>query len=598
MVPVPNDEPTRQLPPAADPPAPSGTPRRAAEGKPRRRRWPWATLAVVLLALLGLGGWLGWKVLTVRAELTSAQALVGEVRNGGDVKQTLTALAGHAERAVDATRDPLWGAAEGLPWAGDNLRAVRLASESLDALAGGLAVPALQALQSDSDQPALVRLLPVLQGSAATVSRLNDEVQQIRHDPDLVSQVSGGVEQVAEVLELADPVLSVVPGMLGAEGDRNYLLIAQTNSETLALGGSAASQSLLRLADGKLDIVKQADSGDYQWGVPADVDIDQSAIDLYNEYLINNVNTSVGRPDWPTAARTIVALWNRDIDPGPIDGVISVDPLALARVMRATGPVTVDGVELTSDNVASFLLSEAYARYDNETADEIFKQVALAVMASLIGGDFEPAALLSAVSESIDAGSLMFWSADPEVQKLIAPWRISGILPTANLPTTTLGIYFRDASLGSKIDYYLETEATVTASCAADGTATYTADVTLWLDLSKKKARTLPAYVTGGPADTKVFRTQVFIYGPPGSTVTEERRPSEKGKAWNWRPLELEDLGRPAPSFMTVNPLGGEKVTVGVTFTAPPGDRGPLEVRTTPMVRPTRVAIDDACSVG
>ena len=42
---------------------------------------------------------------------------------------------------------------------GDNLRAARLASETLDTLAGGLGVPALTALQSESDDPMLVRLL-------------------------------------------------------------------------------------------------------------------------------------------------------------------------------------------------------------------------------------------------------------------------------------------------------------------------------------------------------------------------------------------------------------------------------------------------------
>ena len=46
--------------------------------------------------------------------------------------------------------------------------------------------------------------------------------------------------------------------------------------------------------------------------------------------------------------------------------------------------------------------------------------------------------------------------------------------------------------------------------------------VTVWLDLSKKKAATLPRYVTGGDLATKTFRTQVFIYGPPGALVTDE----------------------------------------------------------------------------
>ncbi|MCW5950825.1 MAG: DUF4012 domain-containing protein [Propionibacteriaceae bacterium] len=576
-------------------PVEPGTPRRAAAPQPRRR-WPWVvgTIALVLIALVGLGAWLGTKVLTVRDELTAAQGTVDELRDG-DMKQALTTLAEHGERATEAAHDPVWGAAEHLPWAGENLRAARLAAETLDAMAGGLGVPALEALQVKTDDPMLARLLPVLQESAPRIHELSTELQQIRGGGNLVSQLRDPVDQIAEVIAAVDPVLQIVPGMLGAEGERNYLLVAQNNAETLALGGSAASQSLIRFADGSMKIVKQADSQQYQRQVPVDVDIDQSAIDLYNDYLIKEVNTAVGRPDWPTAAKTIIALWNRDIDPEPVDGAISVDPLALSRIMRATGPVTVDDREINADNAVSFLLSEAYALYRPEEADAIFKQVALAVMDSLVGGDFEPAELWSAISESIDAGSLMFWSADPEVQEMIAPWRLSGILPTTNLPTTTIGVFFRDASLGSKIDYYLRTEADVTSACETDGSVTYTVLVTVWLDLSRKHARTLPPYVIGGELANKTFRTQVFLYGPPGTEVTEEFREGGKG-TWNWRPLDMHDLGRPTPSFMTTNPLGGDTVTVGVTFTGPPGEYGPVEVRATPMVHPTKVTIQDTCT--
>lgn len=578
----------------------SGASRRSSRRSRRRRRGLWigVSIAAVLIALLGAGGWLGLKVLEVRDELMAAQAGLAGVRSG-DMEQGLNLLAEHGARAADAAHDPVWRVAEYVPWAGDNLRAARLAAETLDALAGGLGVPAMAALNDESDAPMLTRVLPVLQQSAPRVHELTTQLQEVGSSDNLVRQLQGPIEQIVEVMGTVDPVLQVLPGLLGAEGERNYLLIGQSNAETLALGGSAASQSLLRVADGELKIVKQADSQQYVRDTPADVEIDQSALDLYNEYLITNVNTSVGRPDWPTAARTIIALWNRDIDSAPVDGAVSIDPLALARIMRATGPVTVDGRELNSDNVVSFLLSEAYTLYDpglSGEADDIFKEVAVAVMDSVVAGDFEPGTLVSAVSESIDGGSLMFWSADPKVQEMITPWRLSGVLPTTNQPETVIGVYFRDASLGSKIDYYLDTEAEVTATCNTDGTVTYDVTATVGLDLTQAEAEKLPWYVTGGELITKTYRTQVFLYGPPGTKVTERLGERNSDKAWKWRALDMEDLGRPTPSFMTVNPFGNKKVTVGATFTGPPAAYGPLEVRTTPMVRTTGVTVHDNCS--
>lgn len=561
----------------------------------RRRPWRWV-VAGLLVVITGLASWLSWKVLTVRGELAAAQAAVEDLRQGGDVKHALAQVSDSTKRAAEAAHDPVWAAAEHLPAIGDNLRAARVCSDALDALANGFAGPALQALESKGTDPLLVRVLPVLKDAAPKIAVINTELQQIRHSPHLVSQLREGVDQVADVTTVADSALNFLPGMLGADGARNYLLVAQSNAETLPLGGSAASQSLIRLSSGSLKIVKQADSTQYQRFVPVDVDIDKSAIDLYNQHLIDHVNTSVGRPDWPTAARTISALWNRDIDKAPLDGLISVDPLALARIMRATGPVVVDGHKLSSSNAVSFLLSEAYALYEPHEADRVFKKVTLEVMNSLVSGDFDLVELASAVAQSIDTGSIMFWSAHPPIQKLIEPWRVAGILPTTNLPDTTIGIFFRDASLGSKIDYYMRTKSEVTSACKADGSVTYTVHVTVWLDLSEERAKKLPFYVISGDLAHKTFRTQVFIYGPPGTKVTKEFRERHTGKAWNWRPLSMTDLGRPTPSFMTVNPLGGEKVTVGVTFTGPADGHGPLQVRTTPMVHPTSVKVQEGCA--
>lgn len=574
-----------------DTPSADSAPTRPAR---RRRRARWIVLSVlaVVVVLGAVAAWLGSRVLTVQNELTAAQAAVNDVRKGGDPKAALQVVADRSAAAVAASDGALWALAEQTPVIGPNLKAARLASRSLNELSAGLAVPAMAALDAPGSEPTLQRLLPVVQRASAEISTLTAEIKQVRQSPDLVPQVRGGVDQLGDIMDAADPVLQLMPGMLGADGPRNYILAAQSNAEVLALGGSVASQSLVRFADGTAKIVKQADSTQYRNGVAVKSDIDKSALKLYNDYLITHINTSVGRPDFPTAAKTIRAFWNRDIDPGKVDGVISVDPLALARVMRATGPVKVDGHTINSDNAASFLLSRAYQLYQPKVADKIFKEVAVSVMDKLVAGDFNVAKLVPALAEGIEAGSVMFWSADPAIQQQIASTPLAGILPTDNKESTTIGVFYRDASLGSKIDYYLRSKVKATTTCNADGTRSYTVSTTLWFDLTKAQNAKLPFYVVGGDPATKVYRTQLFVYGPPGTTVTDSPRRTEK--SWNWRPTDSTDLGRPVPSFMTINDLG-KKVTLSVTFTGPAGEYGPVAVRTTPIVHPTEVEIGAGC---
>jgi len=122
-------------------------------------------------------------------------------------------------------------------------------------------------------------------------------------DATLIDQVLSGVDQVGDVMDAAVPILQIVPGMSGSEGARQYRLVAQSNAETLPLGGSAASQTLIRISpSGEIEILAQADSGDFKRGAP-EVEIDQSAIDLYGPALTIPFNNAPGRPDFPTVAR-------------------------------------------------------------------------------------------------------------------------------------------------------------------------------------------------------------------------------------------------------------------------------------------------------
>ena len=93
----------------SDDPSATG-PRRPARALPaprRRRRWPWITAAGAVVILLAAGAWLGFRVLTVKAELEASQAVLTEIRKAGTVTAGLSRLGEHAERASAAANAPV-----------------------------------------------------------------------------------------------------------------------------------------------------------------------------------------------------------------------------------------------------------------------------------------------------------------------------------------------------------------------------------------------------------------------------------------------------------------------------------------------------------
>ncbi|MBF0816839.1 DUF4012 domain-containing protein, partial [Microbacterium paludicola] len=578
-------------PPFDEPPAGRGS-TATAERKPRRTGRTIGVVVVVVLVLLVLAAaWLAFRALTVKSELEQSRAIIGQVQHDErDLRDALGDLGDHAAAAASAAGDPVWRVAEIVPVAGDNLRGARLAAESLDVAVNDLGVPALGAFGGDGEGSAFSRVLPVLDSAAPEVVRLAGELADVQKSTALIGPVRDGVDQVAEVMGGAAPLIELLPEMLGANGPRNYLLVFQNNAETVGLGGSAASQSLVRADGGSIDIVRQADSGRYANDTPVDVEVPQSALDLYSDFLVKRINTSSSRPDFPTMARIVTEWWQRDIADDQIDGVLSVDPIGLARMLRATGPIQLaTGDELTEDNAVDLLLNEAYVRWGpQETkhfADAFFASAAVSIFDKLAGGDFDLKDMAWAVGEGIDRGNIMFYSPHEDVQQVVEPLRLSGILPEDNVDATTIGVYFRDES-ASKIDYYMDSAIDVAERCT-DGRRTFTTETTLHLDIDQAAADVLPEYVRSQTWGSSQFRTQVYVYGPPGTTVDSV---SVDGRDVTLMRDDVQDLGRPVAWFQTyLAPT--ERATVTATFAAEDGEFGEVELRSTPMINKTDVEL-------
>ena len=99
----------------------------------------------------------------------------------------------------------------------------------------------------------------------------------------------------------------------------------------------------------------------------------------------------------------------------------------------------------------------------------------------------------------------------------------------------------------------------------------------------------LPDYVDSGLYD--FYRTEVFLYGPVGAATASVEVP-EPGLETTTGP-SVVDLGRPAEKF-TVDLRNDQSAVVRATFQGAPGEYGPTEVRTTPMINATKVTVSDA----
>ncbi|WP_180964508.1 DUF4012 domain-containing protein [Microbacterium sp. UMB0228] len=586
---------------------PSGAqPRR---GRSRRRR----ALAPVLIgaaALVVVGGaaaaLLYVQASSVRSHLTAAMSSITTVQAAVLSADRPAATAAAAQlsdetaAAVSTTGSPLWALAATLPVIGDDLAAVRSVAEIADQLARDVIEPAtsidldaFRPVDGRVDLDALSALAPTIDRIAAGVATAADTMSTIDRSQ-LTDQVATGVTMVDEALSKATPLLAplrdlarLLPDALGAEGPRDYLLMFQGNSEARSLGGNAAVFLILRADAGRLEITGFADSSDFAQPTPEPVaPLDPEAVAIFGDKIGKYTPDFTMVPDFPSAA-SIMQGWWAQIGPTDFDGMVSVDPVALSYLLRATGPLMLPtGDALTADNAVPLLLNEVYFRYEDPTMQNaFFAGAASSVFSALTSGAFAPDVLMAALSQAVDERRLLYLSDDEDEAALVSTSPLAGTLPADTANATEIGVFVND-NTGSKKSYYLDMSTTL---CRGEGTIEGTTTLTSTLDATT--ASQLPYYITGpyyAPAD---ISTYVAIYGPTGGTLNEIRvdgvpvQPISAG----------QHLGRPVVKVEVLHHLDAEH-SIQFVFTPPQSSHGALGLVQTPLSRQSPVQITDACA--
>ena len=189
------------------------------------------------------------------------------------------------------------------------------------------------------------------------------------------------------------------------------------------------------------------------------VDLGKDFADHYDQYQSRAFWPNAGiTPDFPSAAAIMAGLWEAQ-GGGHVDGVIGIDPRAMAEILAVTGPVQVAGRALGADNVASFIGRDEYAVFgaDGEARKQALSTLAGALFDKVTTGAGSSTGLVSGFARAGRGGHLQMWSRREVEQQVLQPLQVGGALPRDN--STFLEVVSQN-SAGNKLDYYVRRKIT------------------------------------------------------------------------------------------------------------------------------------------
>jgi hypothetical protein len=489
-----------------------------------------------LLCLVAVGALIG--IVSVLDDLAEgARGIDGGLAAARDADDdTAAEQLGVAARAFAAADSTLSGwfvsPARVLPVLGPNLEAIgslsAQASEvaSVSSLAADDAdVDSLRFVGGRLDPQAVADMRAPLERVLGALDRMDASVDEVG-SPWLVAPLAERVErldtQIDEAMPDAVTALNAVgagPTLLGATGPQRYLVLFTTPVEARGRTGFPGNFAELVVDNGKLSMPRFGRIAELeQGGVPGDQRVLTQPTDLVSRYGRFDV-TSTWRnltmtPDFVSLAQAAAELYPQS-GGLPINGVLSVDPVGLAALVRYTGPVEVEGLDapLTAENTAQFLQLDQYVQFtDVSQRTDVLEQVARTTFDRLTTADLPgPRAVSEQLDPVVDGGHIQFTTLD---QTTFLPLHVVGV--TGQLPQVEQdGLTVTTANAGgSKIDLFLARREQYDVRWDPE---TGQVDATLQVTLENKApADGLPDYVIGNgiglPFGTN--RSFVSIYSP------------------------------------------------------------------------------------
>ncbi len=319
----------------------------------------------------------------------------------------------------------------------------------------------------------------------------------------------GRVGPLHDALTDSMPLLDQLPEVLGAEGERKYLIALLNPSEQRFSGGAPLTFAPMTVRDGKIDI-----------GEAVDTDQPSMFRQLYWKKVKGNsfhrgrqrITAANFAPSWPVSGEETLNAW-RALRGRNGAGLIAIDVIALAALTEVTGPMDVPGIgQVDSTNLVETLVG-SYDRYPSTEARKDANRALIDLFRDRLFDAGQIPQKVEALGSAAKGRHFAVYFRNDEVQSAFAELGLTGDL--SDTDHDYIGTFSQNV-VASKSDFWQRRTLTSTVRLRADGSARVRQVVDIHNDTTPYP---LPGADPRVGYETRWLQTSIGVFLPRGAVV-------------------------------------------------------------------------------
>lgn len=385
----------------------------------------------------------------------------------------------------------------------------------------------------------------------------------------MISEVKDQFQSVATVFVDAQPFLKQLPDILGAEEEKNYLILFQNTAERRATGGFYTFFAVFNINKGKISIKDSSDIYDLDQSIathpPAPEKIKTYHKNVTRFYLRDS-NLS---PDFVESVKLFESLYEKASRKVKYDGIIAMDSKVLVDMLRIFGDTQTGGVTFSAEIdprcdcpqviYTLFDIVDRPVNYVKVDRKRILGNLMLELFYKAIG--FSPSKywgpMAQAMFQNLDEKHILLYFTNKETQAAAEKLNYAGRI--REVPSDYLHVNSVNFA-GAKSNMFIDEK--ITSETIFEGNSIRrTVSVRFRNPYEHSDCNTNKE--VAGLCLNATLRNWIRFYVPEGSKL-------EEFKGSTMKTLTYDELGKTVfEGFMTVVPKGSAEVSI--TYTLPAG---------------------------